>query len=459
MLVAGVLGWWWGVQPFSRMEWTAGGLVAGAAATAPLLVGLWWCLRSRWPPIRRLIRLVEERVGPLFAGAGVGELALVAALAGVGEEVLFRGVIQEALAGRLPGWAAILAAGLLFGAAHWVSLTYAVLAATVGCYLGALYHLTGTLAAPVVTHASYDLVALLVLARMKPGVGPSGVQEAALSASFHAVPTARSPTWEERMSAVDTYTPGRFCWVDLGTTDPVGAKKFYTGLFGWTYDDRPMGDGASYTMLLLDGKSVAALYQQDPQQQGMGIPPAWLSYIAVERADDVADRARRLGGTVLLEPFDVLDVGRMAVIQDPTGAVVALWEGRRHRGAELIEEPNTLAWNELATGDVAKAGPFYAGLLGWELEPQQYGPLAYTLFRQGERANGGMMAIQPEWGPVPPHWLAYFAVKDCDATASRAQQLGATLLMPPTDIPTVGRFATIRDPQGAAFAVISMASG
>jgi predicted enzyme related to lactoylglutathione lyase len=258
------------------------------------------------------------------------------------------------------------------------------------------------------------------------------------------------------MTVVDTYAPGRFCWVDLGTNDPAGAKRFYTGLFGWTYEDRPMGDGAFYTMLLLHGKSVAALYQQDAQQQAMGIPPTWLSYIAVESADRAAERARNLGGTVLMEPFDVLDVGRMTLIQDPTGAVAALWEARRHQGAELIEEPNTLAWNELATTDVAKAGPFYEGLLGWELDRQQYGPVDYTLFRQGERASGGMMAIQPEWGRVPPHWLAYFAVEDCDATAARAQQLGGTVLTPPADIPTVGRFATIKDPQGASFAIIAM---
>jgi membrane protease YdiL (CAAX protease family) len=123
----------------------------------------------------RLVHLVEERIGPLFAGASPGELALVAALAGVGEEVLFRGVLQEALALRLPTWAAIVGAGLLFGAAHWVSHTYAALAAVVGCYLGAVYHLTGTLAAPILTHASYDLVALLMLARMKPASDPSVV--------------------------------------------------------------------------------------------------------------------------------------------------------------------------------------------------------------------------------------------------------------------------------------------
>ncbi|HEU5040241.1 MAG TPA: VOC family protein, partial [Gemmatimonadales bacterium] len=155
------------------------------------------------------------------------------------------------------------------------------------------------------------------------------------------------------MAVVDTYAPGRFCWVDLGTSDTAAAKGFYTGLFGWTVEDRPMGNGAFYTMLFSGGRSVAALYQQDPQQQAMGIPPNWLSYICVESADRSAELAGKLGGTVLMDAFDVLDVGRMAMIQDPTGAVVALWEPRTHQGAEMVEEPNTLAWNELETGDTA----------------------------------------------------------------------------------------------------------
>ena len=256
------------------------------------------------------------------------------------------------------------------------------------------------------------------------------------------------------MPVVETHAPGRFCWADLGTTDPAGAKRFYTGLFGWSFEDRPMGDGSFYTMFLLNGKSVAALYPQDAQQQAMGIPPNWLSYIAVESAAQAAERTRGLGGTVLMDAFDVLDVGRMAMIQDPTGAVVALWEPRRHQGAEVIEEPNTLCWNELATTDTTRAGAFYSGLLGWQPERQQYGPIDYTIFKQGERMNGGMMEIAPDWGPVPPHWLVYFAVDDCDATAAAAGRLGGSVQMPPSDIPGVGRFAMLKDPQGATFAII-----
>ena len=163
------------MPPFGRFAWTWGGLAAGIAATAPLLVGLQWCLHTRWGPVRRLMESVEEKVRPLFACAGTPTLALVALLAGLGEEALFRGVIQDALGRHVPGWAAIVCASLLFGAAHWVTTTYAVVAGLVGLYLGILYELGDNLLAPIVTHALYDLVALRMLVRMKPAPAPSVV--------------------------------------------------------------------------------------------------------------------------------------------------------------------------------------------------------------------------------------------------------------------------------------------
>jgi len=468
LLLAVPLGRWWDAPPFGRVEWSWGGLAAGIAATAPLLVALRWGLATRWPPAVRFARMVEERIAPLFAEARPADLVLLALLAGVAEEALFRGVIQGALQARLPAAPAIVLAALLFGVAHWISATYAVLATLVAVYLGVLLELSGNLLAPMVTHALYDAVALALLARVKPDPAPF-VRGTASSASRQHAPDSparrppgpgaslapsRSGTRGGPMTVVDTYAPGRFCWTDLGTSDPADAKRFYTGLFGWTIEDRPMGNGAVYTMLFSGGRSVAALYQQDPQQQAMGIPPNWLSYISVESADRSAELARTLGGTVLMDAFDVLDVGRMAMIQDPTGAVVALWEARTHHGAGVIEEPNTLAWNELETGDTPRAATFYTGLLGWTAEASRYGETDYTVFRQGEGMAGGMMAIPAEWGPVPPHWLVYFAVNDCDAAAAEATRLGGTVTSPPMDISGVGRFAVIRDPQGAVFAVI-----
>lgn len=256
------------------------------------------------------------------------------------------------------------------------------------------------------------------------------------------------------MTVMETYAPGTFCWADLGTPDAAAAKRFYTGLFGWAFEDRPSGPDTTYTMFTLEGRSIAALYQQDSQPQGA--PPHWLSYICVESAENMARRATGLGGTVLVEAFEVLDVGRMAVIQDPSAAVVALWEPKRHLGAGVVGEPGSMCWNELATSDAAAAGRFFSDLLGWTRNQRQIGSTSYTVFERGDASVGGMIQIGPDWGPVPPHWLVYFAVGDCDASADRARELGATVKVPPSDIPGVGRFSMLADPQGAVFAILRL---
>jgi predicted enzyme related to lactoylglutathione lyase len=258
------------------------------------------------------------------------------------------------------------------------------------------------------------------------------------------------------MTVMETYAPGTFCWADLGTPDAAAAKRFYTGLFGWGFEDRPSGPDTTYTMFTLEGRSIAALYQQDPQPSGA--PPHWLSYICVESAEDIARRTTALGGTVLVEAFDVLDVGRMAVIQDPSAAVVALWEPRRHVGAGIVGEPGSMCWNELATTNASAAGRFFSELLGWTRDERRIGPTSYTVFERGDANVGGMIEIGSDWGPVPPHWLVYFAVADCDASTERAHELGATVKVPPSDIPGVGRFSMLADPQGAGFAVLRLAN-
>jgi uncharacterized protein len=254
------------------------------------------------------------------------------------------------------------------------------------------------------------------------------------------------------MPLMETYAPGTFCWADLGTPDPVAATRFYTALFAWTADPRPMGPDAYYTMFQLEGRPVAALYKQEAVQQGQ---PQWLSYISVSSASDAAAQTKGLGGTLLMEPFDVLDVGRMALVQDPTGAVVALWEPRRHTGAGVVGDAGSMCWNELATTDPTRAGAFYGALLGWNAERRRMGTLDYTTFRSSGEPRGGMLAIAPAWGPMPPHWLVYFAVRDCDGSATLAQSLGGAVRMPPSDIPDAGRCAVLTDPQGAMFAVIA----
>ncbi len=261
---------------------------------------------------------------------------------------------------------------------------------------------------------------------------------------------------EARMQESPEHKPGTFCWVELGTSDNEAAKSFYTQLFGWDYVDNPMGPDMVYTMLKLDGKDVGGLYKLMPDMVEQGIPPHWMSYVAVTDADATAEKAKAEGATIMSGPFDVATHGRMAVIKDPTGAVFALWQPKEHTGAGAHGVLNAACWNELGTTDTERAGQFYSNLFGWTREPFSGSPVEYTMFKDGERGTGGMYKITPEMGPIPPHWLVYFAVDDCDAKVQKAKDLGANVMMPPDDIPTVGRFAILTDPQGAAFAIIKL---
>jgi predicted enzyme related to lactoylglutathione lyase len=209
-------------------------------------------------------------------------------------------------------------------------------------------------------------------------------------------------------------------------------------------------------MLKQNGKDVGALYEMPEDMTAAGIPPHWLSYVSVANVDDSAAQAKTLGANLMKEPFDVFTVGRMAVVQDPTGAVFALWQAGTHQGSGVVNIPNSFCWNELATKDVVRAGDFYSGLFGWGKKVQDMGMMTYTSFMNGERPAAGMYQPPPEFGEVPPHWLVYFAVADADETAKRAAELGANICSPPRDIPGVGRFAMIQDPQNAAFAIIKL---
>ena len=255
------------------------------------------------------------------------------------------------------------------------------------------------------------------------------------------------------MGKRERYAPGTFCWVDLATTDPAAAKVFYGDLFGWTAEDMPIGEGAVYTMLRLDGDDVAALYDLPADQREQGVPPYWFHYVSVENADAAAARARELGGTVVAEAFDVFDSGRMAIIQDPTGAMVGAWQPRAHIGARRVNDPGSLTWNDLQTRDPEAAIAFYGGLFGWEAERvEQDGKLVYVILRNAGRGNGGIMPMTEQHGATPPFWLAYFVVASCDAAAARVRELGGDVLAGPRDVPN-GRIAVVRDRQGAAFAL------
>jgi uncharacterized protein len=238
-----------------------------------------------------------------------------------------------------------------------------------------------------------------------------------------------------------SYPPGTFSWAELTTSDADAAKSFYTTLFGWEYDDRPVPGGV-YSMARRDGKEVAAVFVADQ-------PPHWNCYVTVESADAAAARAAELGGSVVAEAFDVLDAGRMAVIADPASAALCLWEPRDNIGAALVNAPGAMTWNDLVTADPEGAAAFYGGLFGWTTE-EIPGSGGYRVIRNGERSNGGIMPLEG----TPPNWMPYFGHEDTRRLANEIGALGGTLFNGPVQVPA-GEFAVLGDPQGAVFAVLT----
>lgn len=256
---------------------------------------------------------------------------------------------------------------------------------------------------------------------------------------------------------INSAKPGSFCWFELATSDQAAAKKFYTGLFGWTASDVPMGPHGFYTMFQLRGRNVGAAYTLMPDQAKLGVPPNWGTYVLVANVDNASAKAKTLGGTVLAGPMDVFEHGRMVVLRDPTGAVINLWQAKQHQGVGLWGEEGAFCWSELTTRDTTAAAKFYTALFGWKTKVTEGAGFPYTHWQNDGADIGGMMAIMEQWGPMPPHWVDYVQVKNCDDTAARATALGGKVCMPPTDIPSTGRFAMLQDPQGAMLSVIALA--
>ncbi len=249
-----------------------------------------------------------------------------------------------------------------------------------------------------------------------------------------------------------SYAPGTPNWVDLGTSDLDAALAFYQGLFGWEArrDERPEAGG--YTQLMLGGKIVAGagpLFMD-------GQPTSWSTYISVADVDETARLVVEAGGTVLMEPMDVFDAGRMAFVLDAVGAAVGIWQAGTHIGAQLVGEPGTLCWNELTTRDIELAKAFYGAVFGWESTTADMSGMAYTAWELDGTPIGGMIQMNEIWpAELPSHWMVYFAVADTDAAAARAAELGGKVSVPPTDI-TPGRFAVLNDPQGGFFSILTM---
>ena len=254
------------------------------------------------------------------------------------------------------------------------------------------------------------------------------------------------------------YAPGTPSWIDLSTPDADASAAFYGELMGWNaIEPGPAEETGGYRIFQQSGQGVAGLMQH--MQEGQ--PTAWMTYVSVADADQTADKVKAAGGGVIVEPMDVMDIGRMAVFTDPTGAAFGIWEPKTFNGADLVNEPNSLCWNEVRTRDAEADKAFYPAVFDWDAGRPQFegAPDSYTIWELAGKPVGGMMQMSDEFFPaeVPPHWDTCFAVADADATVAKAKELGGNVLAGPMDMP-IGRFAQLIDPQGASFSIMQLAA-
>jgi predicted enzyme related to lactoylglutathione lyase len=260
------------------------------------------------------------------------------------------------------------------------------------------------------------------------------------------------------MAEFASYAHGTPCWVDVTSAELDRSVAFYRDLFGWEAEADSRPEAGGYTMFTLRGRHVAAASPPPPGQES--VPSHWTTYLASDDVDATAATVQEAGGTLLMEPFDVFEAGRMTVAQDPTGAVFGVWQAGEHIGAQLANEPGTLNWNECRTTDPEAAGAFYERVFGHEIDVQSIGEgQEYRVVKVGGRGVAGIAELGPRLQGMPPHWSTVFTVADTDESVARAEELGGERLAEPVDIPEVGRFAVVRDPVGAAFGVLSLDAG
>ncbi len=250
---------------------------------------------------------------------------------------------------------------------------------------------------------------------------------------------------------------GHFCWVELQTKNPAAAKTFYGPLLGWSFEDMPLPEGGVYSIAMIGDNQVAGLMPLPEKAANMGTPPNWGCYVAVDDVQASTDAAAKLGATVLLGATP-MGPGTFSVLADPTGAVFMLWHATQSMHPFLHGDPGALTWNELLTSNADVATSFYTRLLGWTTESWPMPNTTYTVLKNGDRTAGGLMPQPAEMKGAPSMWASYFAVEDADASFAAAMKLGAKTIMPLTDIPDVGRFGWLQDPQGAVFAIIKNAT-
>jgi len=254
---------------------------------------------------------------------------------------------------------------------------------------------------------------------------------------------------------VTEYKPGTPCWVDLGSPDVAASIAFYTTVFGWTAHTSPYPAAGGYTIFHEGDSPVAGVGPLFTEGQ----PPAWSWYAATPDADETARKVEAANGKVLTTPFEVLDAGRMAIFLDVNGVPFAVWQAGQMIGAGIQREPGSLCWIELMTRNPEPAVEFYTKVLGWSAKPSTDPEMPYIELHIDDDFFGGVMPMVGDQWPaeLPDQWVVYFAVEDTDATCARVQELGGTVMVPPQEVPNVGRFAAVTDPQGAAFSVIRMA--
>lgn len=251
------------------------------------------------------------------------------------------------------------------------------------------------------------------------------------------------------------HAAGSFCWTDLGTSDRAGATAFYGRLMGWEGKEAHLPEDVIYTVMKIGTGEAAGVYQLEQEQLRQRVPPHWLLYVAVDDADAQTAQAKELGAKVVMDAYDVLDLGRMALLLDPTGALFALWQGEKRAGMSIpAGSQGALAWSELMTPDLQKAEEFYAELFGWKLQRQD-DKSPYAEFTFGDHSIAGAMQIAKAFSHIPAHWVPYFSVEDCHAVADEATKAGGRVLMAPTTVAEGDTFAVLRDPQSAVFGIIS----
>ena len=257
------------------------------------------------------------------------------------------------------------------------------------------------------------------------------------------------------MSKRESYTAGTFNWVDLMAHDMKAAGEFYADLFGWEVEDQDTDGGPPYAQFKKDGQIIAGMGQTSEEMKAQGVPPMWNSYVAVDDAEAVAKRVVELGGNVVFPVMKVMDAGTMAFVTDAEGAMFGIWQAERHIGATLVSEPGAFCWNELNTRDVEKAKGFYGELFGWEFQDVPHPMTTMSAFKNGDVDNGTLFRMTEEMKGIPPVWIVYFAVENCDATVARLVEKGGQVHMPAMDIGP-GRFAVVADPWGAVFNVMQL---